>query len=49
MTIDVIITQTQYAGYKRLIREIQKSIKLDFNAVNKITNPLIIKNKSTPR
>ncbi|GAB4163058.1 MAG: hypothetical protein Tsb0033_22830 [Winogradskyella sp.] len=42
-------TQNQNAGYNLVKREIQKLIRLEFLADIRITNPLIIKNNSTPK
>ena len=49
MTI-VMIIAAQYAGNRRLVREMTKSSGTNVRSrVMKITNPLITKNKLTPR
>jgi len=47
--IDVSVTASQKAGYKRVTREIMNSIGPLFLVVRRITKPLIMKNNSTPR
>ncbi len=42
-------TQNQNAGYNLVKREMQKLTRLEFLADIRMTNPLIMKNNSTPR
>src|SRR3954447_9259720 len=45
----VRLTAIQYAGYSRTARELTNERGLRSHALSSTTNPLIVKNRSTPR